>query len=234
MNKRLLLISNSTMYGQGYLEHCEAEIRDFLGSIQDTLFLPYALHDLDAYAKKARQRFAEFGVRLHSVHQSENPVDAVNKADSFFVGGGNTFRLLKNIYERNLLDAIRERVDGGAPYIGSSAGSGVATVSIRTSNDMPIVEPPSFEALGLVPFNLNAHYIDSDAASRHMGETREKRIEEFLEENDRVVVGIREGSMLRIEWPAVTLKGTTGARVFRRGADPQEFHPGDSLDFLIG
>ena len=222
------------MYGQGYLDHCQAEIRDFLGDIKRILFVPYALYDRDAYAAKARDRFASMGIDLRSIHDTPVPREAAAEAEAFFIGGGNTWRLLKALYEQNLIEAIRERVASGVPYIGSSAGSGVATVSIRTTNDMPIVQPPSFDALALVPFNLNAHYIDPDPSSRHMGETREKRIAEFLEENDNVVAGIREGSMLRIEGQSVTLKGTTGARVFRRGKAPEEFLPGASLDFLLG
>lgn len=233
MPKRLLLISNSVSHGSGYLDHCAAEIQDFLGSIGRVLFVPYALSDLHGYAAKARKRFEQMGYALDSIHEAEDAERAVRSSEAVFIGGGNTFRLLKHLYELDLLGILREKVEGGTPYMGASAGSNVACVSIRTTNDMPIVEPPSFDALDLVPFNINPHYLDPVPSSTHMGETREQRIIEFLEENDRIVVGLREGSMLRIEWPHVLLKGSTGARIFRRNEVAREFSAGDSLDFVL-
>ncbi|HEV8204841.1 MAG TPA: dipeptidase PepE, partial [Pyrinomonadaceae bacterium] len=150
-----------------------------------------------------------------------------------FIGGGNTFRLLKTLYEFDLIDVIRERVDAGMPYIGSSAGSNMACPTIRTTNDMPIVQPPSFNALGLVTFQINAHYLDPDPNSKHMGETREERINQFHEENEMPVVGLREGAMLRIENGETILRGSTGARIFRRGLEPIEILPGARLDGII-
>jgi dipeptidase E len=143
---QLLLISNSTLYGSGYLDHAEAEIRDFLGDVKRVLFVPYALHDRDAYAATAHERFAKMGYQLSSIHATAHPVRAVNDADAIFIGGGNTFRLLKALYDFNLLEPIRRRVRDGMPYIGSSAGSNVAAPTIKTTNDMPIVQPPSFNA----------------------------------------------------------------------------------------
>jgi dipeptidase E len=173
------------------------------------------------------------GYAVDSLHEAADPRAAVQSAQAYFVGGGNTFRLLDCLYRLEVLELMRERVAAGTPYMGSSAGSNLACVTIRTSNDMPIVQPPSFDALALVPFNLNCHYLDPDPESTHQGETRELRIQEFHEENHPHVLGLREGCMLRIENGQVQLKGTTPARLFARGQEPREFTPGDRLDFLL-
>ncbi len=230
---RALLISNSTMHGGGYLQHCEAQIRDFLGAQRKVLFVPYALHDHAGYASKAKAAFAELGCEVTSAHEAADPAGAVADAQAVFVGGGNTFRLLKALYDTGLLGAIRRRALAGMPYIGSSAGTNVATVSIRTTNDMPIVMPPSFDALDLVPFQINPHYLDPDPASKHMGETREERLRQFHEEHATPVLGLREGCMLRVEGPTATLLGTTDARLFRRGQAPTEHRPPCDLSFLL-
>lgn len=229
-SKRLLLISNSTQHGRGYLDHAEEELRSFLRGVKRVLFVPYALLDRDGYAETARARFEKMGIGLESIHRAPDARQAAESAEAIFIGGGNTFRLLKTLYEQRLLDVIRARVEGGMPYIGSSAGSVVSCPTIRTTNDMPIVEPPSLTALGLIPFQLNCHYIDADPNSTHMGETREVRLREFHEENEIPVVGIREGSMLRDENGTVVLKGNTGARIFRRGETPFEIAPGSVVD----
>jgi len=231
--RRLLLISNSTLHGSGYLDHAESEIRDFLGELNHVLFVPFALLDRDKYTATARARFQKMGYELTSIHSAANPAQAVKETDAMFIGGGNTFRLLKALYDFDLLDVIRERVDAGMPYIGSSAGSNMACPTIRTTNDMPIVQPPSFNALGLVPFQINPHYLDPDPNSKHMGETREERIIQFLEENETPVVGLREGAMLRIENGETMLRGSTGARIFRRGLEPLEISPGAKLNELL-
>lgn len=233
MSQRILLISNSTLYGSGYLDHAEAEIRSFLGDVTRVLFVPFALHDRDTYAAGAQRRFEKMGYELWSVHTAVNPVQAVNDTGAVFIGGGNTFRLLKALYDFDLLDPIRKRVAAGMPYIGSSAGSNVAGPTIKTTNDMPIVEPPSFDALGLVPFQINPHYLDPDPNSKHMGETREERILQFLEENDTPVIGLREGAMLRIENGETILRGSSGARIFRRGLDAVEIPPGAQVDSFL-
>jgi len=229
-NKRLLLISNSTLHGSGYLDHAENEIRNFLGELNHVLFVPFALFDRDKYAATAQARFLRMGYELTSIHTAANPAQAVRETDAMFIGGGNTFRLLKALYEFDLLDVIRERVEAGMPYIGSSAGSNMACPTIRTTNDMPIVQPPSFNALGLVSFQINPHYLDPDPNSKHMGETREERIIQFLEENETPVVGLREGAMLHIENGEIILRGSTGARIFRRGFEPVEILQGARLD----
>jgi dipeptidase E len=231
--RRVLLISNSTLYGGGYLDHAESEIRSFLGDVKRVLFVPYALFDRDKYAGTAQQRFQKMGYELTPVHTADDPVAAVNETGAVFIGGGNTFRLLKALYDFGLLDAIRDRVSKGMPYIGSSAGSNVAAPTIKTTNDMPIVQPPSFNALGLVSFQINPHYLDPDPNSRHIGETREERIVQFLEENETPVVGLREGAMLRIERGETILRGSTGARIFRKGVEPVEISPGAHLGDLF-
>ena len=233
MNRTILLISNSTLHGSGFLDHAESEIRDFLGQLRRVLFVPFALNDQDGYVARVRDRLGLMGYDVESIHQASDKQKAVTDAESIFIGGGNTFRLLKSLYEFDVIDLIRKRVDEGMLYMGSSAGSNVAGPTIRTTNDMPIVEPPSFDALGLVSFQINPHYLDPDPNSKHMGETREERILQFLEENETTVVGLREGAMLRIENGTTTLKGSTGARIFRRGHEPVEVKPVAVIDELI-
>src|ERR1700730_17674675 len=230
----ILLISNSTVYGRGYLDHVESEIKSLLGRGQRVLFFPFALYDRDAYTATAKRRFDAMGYLLESVHQAKNPHTAIKETDAIFVGGGNTFRLLKALQDLDLIEPIRQKVRGGAPYIGSSAGSNVAGPTIKTTKDMPIVQPRSFESLGLVPFQISPHYLDPDPSSHHMGETQEERILQFLEENDTAVVGMREGAWLLVEDGAVFLKGSTGARIFRDGYPPVEATPGADISELVG
>ena len=232
-NRRILLISNSTLYGSGYLDHAEGEIRDFLGSAGRVLFVPFALYNRDAYAALARQRLKAMGYDLASAHEVKDARQAAADAEAIFVGGGNTFRLLKSLYDFDLLATIRRRVAEGMPFIGSSAGAIVAGPTLKTTKDMPIVQPPSFDALGLVSFQISPHYLDPDPNSTHMGETQEERINQFLEENDAPVAGIREGAILRIEGDSVVLKGRSGARIFRKGQEPIETLPGERLDHLL-
>jgi dipeptidase E len=224
----LLLISTSTVHGTGYLEHARAELRDVLGSRRSVAFIPYALRDHDGYAAKAKAAFADLGFSLRSVHEAD-PAQVLEKAEGVFVGGGNTFRLLRAVRDLGLVDLLRRRVAEGLVYTGASAGANLACPTIMTTNDMPIVPLPSFEALGLVRFQINPHYLDPDPAAKHMGETRETRIREFLEENDVPVIGLREGSMLRVTGGEVALRGIAGGRVFRRGHAPVEVSPGDIL-----
>ncbi len=232
-DRRLLLISNSTLYGGGYLDHAEKEIRDFLGAVTRVLVVPFAQHDRDAYAASARQRLETMGYELDSVHEAPDPKQAIEAAETVFIGGGNTFRLLKGLYDFDLLQPIRRKVAAGLPYIGSSAGSIVACPTLKTTKDMPIAQPPSFDALALVSFQISPHYLDPDPNSTHMGETQEERINQFLEENDAPVVGLREGTMLRVEQGAILLKGITAARVFRRGYSPVEIEPESNLGALL-
>ena len=234
LSHRVLLVSNSTVYGRGHLDHVESEIRSFLGSAQRVLFFPFALYDRDAYAATAKTRFGAMGYSLQSAHEAAHPRKAVEEADAIFIGGGNTFRLLKALQDLDLIEPIRRKVKSGAPYIGSSAGSNVAGPTIKTTKDMPIVQPRSFDSLGLVPFQISPHYLDPDPNSRHMGETQEERILQFLEENDTPVVGVREGAWLVVENGLVALKGLSGARIFRRGKSPVEVVPGTEISQLVG
>jgi dipeptidase E len=230
---RLLLLSNSTVHGSGYLDHVESAMREFAGKGARVAFIPFALRDRGAYAATAQARFREMGFSLSSVHDVSNMPRALDEADVIFVGGGNTFRLLKGLYDHSLLEPIRRRVAAGMPYVGSSAGSIVACPSLKTTKDMPVVQLPSFEALGLVPFQISPHYLDPDPASTHMGETQEERIQQFLEENDQAVIGLREGSFLRVEEGLVTLKGALTARIFRRGEKPLEAAPASDVGSLL-
>jgi dipeptidase E len=234
MKSRILLISNSTVYGRGYLDHVEKEIKAFLGAARKVLFFPFALFDRDAYTAKAKARFEAMGYSIEAAHAHPDPHKAIEQTDAIFVGGGNTFRLLKALQDLDLLDTIRRKVKTGTPYIGSSAGSNVAGPTIKTTKDMPIVQPRSFDSLGLVPFQISPHFQDPDPNSRHMGETQEERILQFLEENDTPVVGIREGAWLVCVNGAVTLRGEAGARIFRRGEIPAEVKPGDNIVHLVG
>lgn len=220
---RLLLLSNSVQHGLGFLDHAEDAIREFLGEARSLAFVPYAAHDLDAYERKIRERFAALGTAVASVHRN---VAAVQEADAIFIGGGNTFRLLYRLYQHRLLEPIREAVLGGKPFLGSSAGSIVAGPTIKTTKDMPVLEPESFDCFGFVDYQISPHYLDPDPNSKHMGETQEERIGHFLEENDARVVGLREGSMLRVERGVTTLLGPHPARLFQRGVAPFECSPG--------
>lgn len=231
---RILLISNSTVHGRGYLDHVENQIKTFLGPAKTVLFFPFALHDRDDYAAKARSRFAAMGYTLESAHATGNPQQTIEETDAIFIGGGNTFRLLKELQDLDLLEPIRRQVKNGTPYIGSSAGSNVAGPTIKTTKDMPIVQPRSFDSLDLVPFQISPHYLDPDPNSTHMGETQEERILQFLEENGTPVVGIREGAWLLIENGGITLKGKNGARIFRRGEDPVDVTADSEISGLVG
>jgi dipeptidase E len=233
-SSRILLISSSTVYGRGYLDHVEKQITSFLGAIEKVLFFPFALYDRDAYAAKAKARFAALGYALESAHVTSDARKAIERTDAIFIGGGNTFRLLKALQDFELLDSIRRKVKSGTRYIGSSAGSNVAGPTIKTTKDMPIVQPRSFDSLGLIPFQISPHYQDPDPTSKHMGETQEERILQFLEENETPVVAIREGAWLLIENGSVMLKGEAGARIFRHGDAPVEIAPDTEISGLVG
>lgn len=235
---RLLLISNSTNAGEAYLEYPKKNIKEFLGSkVKKVLFIPYAAvtFSFDDYQKKVQERFSEIGYQVDSIHNYSfaDKKQAIKDAEAIVVGGGNTFQLLKLIQQQDLIETIRYEVLKGKPFIGWSAGSNVACPTICTTNDMPIVEPDSFHAINLVRFQINPHYLDAHPDG-HAGETREQRIEEFLVANPYIyVVGLREGTMLKIEDAQIKLIGPRNARIFKHGLPPRELAPGDDFDFLF-
>jgi len=234
--RRILLLSTSTVHGSGFLEYCTQEIADHFEGCGTILFVPYASPGgltYDEYTDLVACRFAAIDVNVEGIHSQPDPDLAVREAEGLFIGGGNTFLLLRELYRHELLGTIRSIVERGTPYMGSSAGSNVAGLTIGTTNDMPIVHTPSFDALGLVPFNLNPHYLDPDPGSTHMGETRQTRILEFHVQNTEPVIGLREGAWLRVTGPAMQLKGTSGARLFRRDQEPEELAAGSDLSAML-
>ena len=231
----LLLISNSTNAGEPYLKYPIAEIAKTLEGVSEVVFIPYAAvtFSYDEYEAKVQARFNEIGIKVKSIHHALNKRNFLRNAEAVVIGGGNTFALLKRMQEEDLLDVIHRRVKGGMPYVGWSAGSNVTCPTICTTNDMPIVQPESFRALGLVSFQINPHYLDANPAG-HAGETREQRILEYLEANrSRYVVGLREGCMLRIDDNGIELIGSRPMRIFKKGQPTYEVNPGDDISFLL-
>lgn len=232
---KLLLISNSTNAGEGYLQHCKPQIEQFLTGINKVLFLPYAAvtFSFNDYERKVQEQFSGLGIEVVSLHHFRDAKKAVKEAEAIVVGGGNTFRLAKMIQQLDIIETVRFKVLEGVPYVGWSAGANVACPTICTTNDMPIVEPDNFSAFNLVRFQINPHYLDSHPDG-HAGETREQRIDEFLEMDPYVyVVGLREGSMLLLDKGNLNLLGPKTARIFRHGNIPIEVKPDDDLDFLF-
>jgi dipeptidase E len=233
---KLLLLSNSTTPGEAYLDYPKYEIQKFLGEKTiNALFIPYAAvtFSFDLYELKVEERFAEIGHHVTSIHHFRDPVVAVQNAEAIVVGGGNTWQLVRLMHDNRLMEAIRLKVEQGTPYIGWSAGSNAACPTLRTTNDMPIVDPKGFDCLGLVSFQINPHYLDTNPEG-HGGETREQRILEFLELNPEItVVGLREGTMLKYGNNSLKLIGKRSARIFRKGNDPLELYAGDDFSFLL-
>lgn len=233
---RLLLLSNSRNVGQGYLEHAAPHLTAFLGRrVQRLLFVPYAAVRVscDEFSEMVAQRFAELGYAIDPIHKARSPKQALRAAEAVVVGGGNTFQLLATLHAKGLVEAIRDRVRGGAPYVGWSAGANVACPTVKTTNDMPIVEPKSLKATGLVRFQINPHYLDVHPQG-HGGETREERLLEYIAANPGMfVVGLREGSILQVENGAIALLGEKSARLFLHGRAPWEVGPKGDLAFLM-
>ncbi len=233
---RLLLISNSTNPGEEYLRYPAETIKSFLGtSYRKAIFIPYAAvtFSFDEYEKKVSERFEEAGHGIISIHRMPDPVDAIKNADAIVVGGGNTWQLLRTIRDNDLIGIVQEKVHNGTPYIGWSAGSNMACPTIMTTNDMPVVNPGSFDAFGLIPFQINPHYTDFNLPG-HGGETREQRIEEFIDVNPEIyVTGLREGTILLREGKSLRLIGDKTVRIFKKGSSPLELGSGDDLSFLL-
>lgn len=233
--KKMLIASTSTVHGTAYLEYLLPELKDFFSGVEELLFIPYARPggvSYDDYTTVVKKAFSKINISLKGIHEFDNPIDAVKKAQGIFTGGGNTFELVSKLYKHNLIATIKEVVENGTPYFGTSAGSNIAGVSMKTTNDMPIVYPPSFDTLNLINFNLNPHYLDPDTNSTHMGETRETRIKEFHQFNNTPVLGLREGSWLEVVGDAVILKGTLNARLFLKDKTPKEIPTNTDLSYL--
>ncbi|MBS6460233.1 MAG: dipeptidase PepE [Alistipes sp.] len=232
---KLLLISNSTNAGEEYLKYPVENIGRHLQGVCEIVFVPYAAvtFSYDEYERKVQKRFDEIGIRVRSVHRAADPRKAIREAEAICVGGGNTFALTKKMQEQGLMTAILRKIKEGTPYVGWSAGSNVCCPTICTTNDMPIVEPQSFKAIGAVRFQINPHYLDANPEG-HAGETREQRILEYIEANPRrYVVGLREGCMLRLENGSLELIGSRPMRIFKKGIEPFEVKAGDDLSFLL-
>ena len=233
---KLLLISNSTMPGEPYLDYPKIEIYKFLGKKSVTaLFIPYAAvtFSFDDYCEKVEERFAEIGHHIVGIHTFNDQIKAIHEAEAIVVGGGNTWQLVRMMHDYNLMNPIREKVFNQTPFIGWSAGANVACPTLRTTNDMPIIDPKGFDCIGLVPFQINPHYLHENPEG-HGGETREQRINEFLEINPKLyVAGLREGTMLKLDDKNLTLIGSRTCRIFKKGADPRELSTKDDFNFLL-
>lgn len=233
--KNLIIASTSTVFGLGYLEYLLPTLKDHFKNADTILFIPYARPggiSHDDYTAKVTEAFAKIDKRVVGLHTFENPVEAISKAQGVFVGGGNTFLLVKQLYWHKVLLPLKEVLQSGTPYLGCSAGSNITGLTMETTNDMPIVYPPSFQTLAMVPFNINPHYLDPVEGSTHMGETRETRINEFHSFNTQPVLGLREGSWLEVCGSKITLKGSLTARLFRQNQQPIELEPNSDLSNL--
>lgn len=233
--KSIIIASTSTLHGGEYLEYLLPTLQEHFKNCKSILFIPYARPggiSHDEYTQKAVEAFSKINIEVKGIHEFENPLDAVKNAEGIFTGGGNTFLLVTQLYKNNVMQLVSETVKNGTPYLGSSAGSNICGLSMQTTNDMPIVYPPSFQTLGLIPFNLNPHYLDADLQSKHMGETRETRIKEFHAFNSIPVLGLREGSWLEVKGEKIILKGELSARLFKQNQDAQELEPESDLSNL--
>lgn len=230
--KNIILASTSTVHGLGHLEYLLKDIKSLFIDLDEILFIPFARPNgvsHDDYTKNVQNAFSKLSIDVKGLHTFENQSKAIQNAKGIFVGGGNTFVLVNALYQNDLMSVLKSSIEGGTPYLGTSAGSNICGVSLGTSNDMPIVYPPSFKTLGVVPFNINPHYIDPNPNSTHMGETRETRINEFHKFNKIPVIGLREGSFIRIDHNDITLKGDLSARIFEHDNVPYEVNPNTDL-----
>lgn len=233
--KQLLIASTSTLHSGAYLDYLLDALKIHFKDIKDIIFIPYARPSgisHDDYTKKAAEAFAKIDIKVTGLHTFKNPAEAIANAKGIFTGGGNTFVLVSALYQYKLWEPLKSTINSGTPYLGTSAGSNICGLNIRTTNDMPIVYPPSFKTLGFVPFNINPHYLDPDTNSTHMGETRETRIKEFHQFNTQPVVGLREGSWLKVNGQSIELKGTLTARIFEYDSEPYEVETGTFLNEL--
>ena len=223
--KNLIIASTSTIHGGQYLDYLLPVLESLFADCETIIFIPYArpggiTHD--EYSETVQKAFSKINKKVIGLHTFENPEEALKTAEGIFAGGGNTFLLVTQLYENKVMEALAKVINNGIPYLGTSAGSNITGISMQTTNDMPIIYPPSFATLGVIPFNLNPHYLDSEPQSKHMGETRETRIKEFHSFNDNPVLGLREGSWLEVKGDKIILKGTLTARWFTQNHDPIE------------
>ncbi|WP_421939797.1 dipeptidase PepE [Pedobacter sp.] len=228
----IILASTSTLFGGNYLEYLKEEIIKLYQNIDEIMFIPFARPggvSHEAYTQKAKDFFAQLDIKVAGLHEFEDKKMAIKKAKAFFTGGGNTFLLVKTLHEEGLMWLLKENIGQGKPYLGCSAGSNIAGLNMKTTNDMPIVYPSSFDCMGLVPFNLNPHYLDPNPELKHNGETRETRIQEFLTQNDIPVIGLREGNWIRRVADLITVEGTELTRIFEPGKEPYEITAGSKL-----
>ena len=228
----IILASTSTLFGGNYLEYLKPEIQNLFSETNEIIFVPFARPggiSHEEYTKKAREFFTQINIKVKGLHEFEDKIEAVNNAKGIFTGGGNTFLLVKTLHEENLMEVLKENVENGTPYLGCSAGSNIGGLNMKTTNDMPIVYPPSFECMALVPFNINPHYLDPNPDLKHNGETRETRIKEFLTQNDTKVVGLREGNWIRKIGQKITVEGNELTRIFEKNKEPYEIAPGTEL-----
>lgn len=228
----IILASTSTLFGGNYLEYLKEELVKLYHGIDEVLFIPYARPSgisHDEYTAKAQEFFDTIGIKIKGIHQFDSPKEAVNQAKAYFTGGGNTFLLVKTLHALDLMSLLKQNIEQGKPYLGCSAGSNIGGQNMKTTNDMPIVYPSSFECMGLVPFNINPHYLDPMEGLKHNGETRETRIKEFLTQNDIKVVGLREGNWIRRVGDKITVEGTQLTRIFEKGKAPYEVEVGSIL-----
>lgn len=233
--KSIIIASTSTLHDGNYLEYLLPVLKEHFKNCKNILFIPYARPggiSHDDYTKKAAEAFASINLNLQGIHEFKNTEEAIQNAEGIFTGGGNTFVLVTQLYKNKIMQLLSEKVKNGTPYLGTSAGSNICGLSMQTTNDMPIVYPPSFQTLGLIPFNLNPHYLDPDANSKHMGETRETRIKEFHAFNSIPVLGLREGSWLEVKGEKITLKGNLTARLFKQNETPAELETESDLSSL--
>lgn len=233
--KNIILASTSTVHGSGYLEYILDELKVFFKDVKEILFIPYARPggiSHEDYTLNAEKTFSKIDIKVKGIHEFDDPIEAVKSAKGIFTGGGNTFVLVNQIYKNKLMNVLKDVVLNGTPYFGTSAGSNIGGLTLSTTNDMPIVYPPSFKTLSFIPFNINPHYLDPDPTSKHMGETRETRIKEFHKFNTQPVVGIREGSWLDIKDDSIQLKGEHPARIFEQSKPPYEVNPNTELNYL--
>jgi dipeptidase E len=232
---KAIIASTSTLHGGDYLEYLFPVLKSHFEGCQSVLFIPYARPggiSHDDYTQKVKIAFAKINIDVTGIHEYPNAGEVILGAEALFVGGGNTFLLVSQLYENNIMTLLSEVIKSGKPYLGTSAGSNITGFSMQTTNDMPIIYPPSFETLGIIPFNLNPHYLDPDPSSNHMGETRETRIKEFHAFNETPVLGLREGSWLEVLGEKIILKGNLSARLFQKNKTPEELATGSDLSYL--